>query len=132
MVHTIDIKVRGFHVDPSGHVNNARYFEFLDDARWAAFEKTIDLMQLSRDGYPIIPVNININYRHAAVINDVLTIETEINKWTRRTGVFHQIVKLKGTDTVIADADVTFVVFDNRKGKTAVLEGEILEKLKTV
>lgn len=132
MIHTIEIKVRGFHVDPSGHVNNARYFEFLDGARWAALEKTIDVMQLNRDGYPIIPVNININYRHPAVLNDELTIETEINRWARRKAVFHQVVKLKGTGTVVADADVTFVVYDTRKGKTAVLEGDILEKLKTV
>ncbi|WP_193386247.1 acyl-CoA thioesterase, partial [Yersinia pestis] len=32
-MHT-HIKVRGFHIDVFQHVNNARYLEFLEEARW--------------------------------------------------------------------------------------------------
>ena len=28
------IKVRGYHLDVYQHVNNARYLEFLEEARW--------------------------------------------------------------------------------------------------
>ena len=28
------IKVRGYHLDVYQHVNNARYTEFLEEARW--------------------------------------------------------------------------------------------------
>jgi thioesterase III len=49
MVHTIDIKVRGYHLDVFSHVNNARYLEFLEEARWAAIEKTIDLLAIARE-----------------------------------------------------------------------------------
>jgi thioesterase-3 len=37
----------------------------------------------------------------------------------------HQLVTLKDTDTVIADADVTFVLVDIRTEKAAVLEGDL-------
>jgi len=30
MIHHHEIKVRGFHTDMFGHVNNARYLEFLE------------------------------------------------------------------------------------------------------
>ncbi|SQA97049.1 Long-chain acyl-CoA thioesterase FadM [Cedecea neteri] len=34
------IKVRGYHMDVYQHVNNARYLEFLEEARWEGLEKT--------------------------------------------------------------------------------------------
>jgi thioesterase-3 len=132
MIHTIEIKIRGYHLDLFGHVNNARYLEFLEEARWAAFEKTVDLQDMARRGYAFTVVNININYRRPALMNDVLCVETEVAKWGRRSAVIHQAVKNKGTDTVVADADVTFVIVDTRKQKTAILEGEILDLLKQV
>jgi thioesterase-3 len=132
MLHTIEIKIRGYHLDLFGHVNNARYLEFLEEARWAAFEKSVDLQELARKGYAFTVVNININYRRPAFMNDVVVIETEVTQWRRRSAVIHQVVKLKGAETVIADADVTFVIFDTGKQKTAVLEGEVLEFINKV
>jgi len=132
MIHTIEIKIRGYHLDLFGHVNNARYLEFLEEARWAAFEKTVDLQDLARKGYAFTVVNININYRQPAVMNDVVCVETQISQWGRRSAVIRQVVKRQGTDTVVADADVTFVIVDTHKRKTAVLEGEILDLLKAV
>jgi thioesterase-3 len=126
MLHTIEIKIRGYHLDLFGHVNNARYLEFLEEARWAAFEKTVDLQELARNGYAFTVVNININYRRPAYMHEVVVIETEVVQWRRRSAVIHQVVKLQGTETVVADADVTFVIFDTHKQKTAVLEGEVL------
>ena len=37
------IPVRGYHLDVYGHVNNARYLEFLEEARWAYFGEHADL-----------------------------------------------------------------------------------------
>jgi thioesterase-3 len=34
------IKVRGFHLDVYQHVNNARYLEFLEEARWDGLENS--------------------------------------------------------------------------------------------
>ena len=36
------IKVRGYHADLYGHVNNARYLELLEEARWNHFENSVD------------------------------------------------------------------------------------------
>ena len=127
MIHTIDIKIRGYHLDLFGHVNNARYLEFLEEARWAAFEKTVDLEALARKGLAFTVVNININYRRPALINDVLSVETSISQWRRRSAVIRQEVKNKEGGEMAADAEVIFVIFDTRKQKTAVLEGELLK-----
>ncbi|MGD9367510.1 MAG: acyl-CoA thioesterase [Desulfobacteraceae bacterium] len=132
MIHSIEIKIRGYHLDLFGHVNNARYLEFLEEARWAAFEKTVDLEALARQGHAFTVVKININYRRPALMNDRLVVETHISKWSRRSAVVRQEVKNKVTGEIVVDADVTFVMFDTRKKKTARLEGPLLEMLQSV
>lgn len=132
MVHTIEIKVRGYHLDVYGHVNNARYLEFLEEARWAAVEDKMDLMEWASRGLVFSVVNININYRSPAFLNSLLIIETELVKVGGRSAVIHQTVKQKDNDAVVVDADVTFVISDTRTQKAVVLEGEVLEAIEAL
>lgn len=125
MSHTIEIKVRGYHLDLFRHVNNARYLEFLEEARWSFLESKGNLEFLEKGGYAFAVVNININYRRAAYMGEILQITTSVKTIGARSCVMHQLVTLKGTDTVVADADVAFVIVDTRTEKAAVLEGEL-------
>ena len=133
MVHHIEIKIRGYHLDLFGHVNNARYLEFLEEARWAMFEDQTDLQALAQKGYAFTVVNINIAYRRPAVMNDVLIVESAIHHIGRRSAVMRQTMKRKGNKAaVVAEADVTFVFLDTRQQKSALLEGELLAYLQNV
>ena len=125
MIHAIDIKVRGYHLDLYRHVNNARYLEFLEEARWSFLESKGNIDYLHERGYTFALVNINISYRRPACMGEVLRIATSVKAIGTRSCVMHQLVTLKDTDTVIADADVTFVLVDIRTEKAAVLEGDL-------
>ena len=125
MSHAIEIKVRGYHLDLFRHVNNARYLEFLEEARWNFLESKGNLEFLEESGYAFAVVNININYRRAAYMGEVLQIGTSVKSIGARSCVMRQIITLKGSDTVVADADVTFVIVDTRTEKSALLEGEL-------
>ncbi len=125
MNHTIEIKVRGYHLDLFRHVNNARYLEFLEEARWSLLESRGNLDFLEQRGYAFAVVNININYRRAAFMGEILQIATSMKTIGARSCVMHQLVTLKGADTVVADADVTFVIVDTGTDKAAPLEGEL-------
>ena len=113
------IKVRGYHIDLFGHVNNARYLEFLEEGRWSFFEDKIDLKGWKRRGLLFSVVNININYRRSATVGDVLEIRTWVSKLGDKSGTMRQEVVLKGTDTMVADADITFVMVDKKTGRAA-------------
>jgi len=52
-MHTY-IKVRGYHLDFYQHVNNARYLEFLEEARWEWLEN------LGRDADLVVMVDCQI------------------------------------------------------------------------
>lgn len=125
MSHAIDIKVRGYHLDLFRHVNNARYLEFLEEARWSFLEGTGNLDMLEGGGYAFAVVNVNINYRRAAYMGEVLRITTSVSAVGARSCVMRQLVTLQNADTVVADADVTFVIVDTRTEKAATLEGEL-------
>ncbi len=130
MIHTIEIKIRGYHLDYFGHVNNARYLEFMEEARWAAFEGKTDLHEMGRMGYAFTVVNINISYRRAALMNDVVQVETEVTRWGRRSAVIHQVIRNKATGQALTEAEVTFVIVDTRSQKAITLEGPVLAMLK--
>jgi thioesterase-3 len=113
----IEIKIRGYHIDLFGHVNNARYLEFLEEGRWSFFEGKIDLEGWKKRGLIFSVVNININYRSSASLGDVLEIRTRISRLGDKSGTMRQEVLQKGSEATVADADITFVMVDKKTGK---------------
>ncbi|MEN4699034.1 YbgC/FadM family acyl-CoA thioesterase [Pantoea agglomerans] len=123
------IKVRGYHLDVYQHVNNARYLEFLEEARWEWLEEVEAFHWLQEQKLAFVVVNININYRRPAVLGDVLTIDSEITQLNGKSGIIAQRVLLAGQETVVADAALTFVCINLRTQKAVALEGELRERL---
>ncbi|MFC3626498.1 acyl-CoA thioesterase [Vogesella amnigena] len=132
MPHQTSIKVRGYHLDLYCHVNNARYLEFLEEARWTFFEDRADLPAFLASGIALIVVNINIDYRHPATMNDELVIETSVKSVGNRSSVLHQSVRLAGSDKIAASADVTLVAYNGRQQKAIPIEGQLRELLETL
>ena len=100
-------------------------WNFWRKARWSFLEVTNNLDILEKQGYAFAVVNININYRRAACMGEILRIVTSIKSIGARRCVMHQAITLKDTDTAIADADVTFVIVDTQAEKAVRLEGEL-------
>ncbi|WP_293759899.1 thioesterase family protein [uncultured Aquitalea sp.] len=132
MTHETRIKVRGYHLDLYSHVNNARYLEFLEESRWTFFEERGDLPWFLQSGLAMVVVNINIDYRYPATMGDELAIATSVKTISTRSAVLHQRVTLAGTDKVVAEADVTFVIFDAKQNKAVALESRLKELLQSM
>ena len=128
MVHLTEIKVRGYHADFYGHVNNARFLEFLEEDRWAHLESKIDLRKLAQNGLVFLVVNINVNYRKAVPVGATLVVMTMLEKIGSRSAVFKQEIVFKGTGETAAAALVTFVLID-KSGKAVAMSGDLLEEL---
>jgi thioesterase-3 len=123
------IKVRGYHLDVYQHVNNARYLEFLEEARWQWLEEADAFNWLVEQRLAFVVVNININYRRPAVLGDVLEIDSEITQLNGKSGIIAQRVLLAGEETVVADAALTFVCIDLHSQKAVPIEGELRQRL---
>lgn len=129
MPHLTQIKVRGYHLDIYQHVNNARYLEFLEEARWSYLEDCGDVDYFHSRQLAWVIVNININYRHAATNGQTLQIATQFSKIGGKSAVIHQVVSVAGSDQIVADADITFVCLDQNTGKAVAIDGELLTRL---
>ncbi len=129
MGHTMKIKVRGYHCDFYGHVNNARYLEFLEEARWEYLENDIDLGEWQQKGLGFVVAGINIKYRRPAGLNAVLEVRSQMASLGERSGIIHQEVVMVGDEALVAVADVTFAVIDIKTGRAVPMTGEVRELL---
>ena len=126
-VTTVRIKVRGFHEDRFGHVNNARYLEFLEDARWEHLEERglTGRFFEERGIFPVV-IRLCISYRRPASLGDSLEATARVVRAGRRKVVIAQQVGFAGTGEVCVEAEVTAVFIDRKTGRPVPLSEEIL------
>lgn len=123
------VKVRGFHLDVYQHVNNARYLEFLEEARWQWLEETGLLSWLQVKQLALVAANININYRTPAFLGYQLNICSQLVKIGNKSAVIQQKIIHDKQGDMIADAELTCVCFDMNKKCSVPIDGELKEQL---
>ncbi len=125
-LHSTIIKVRGYHCDFYGHVNNARYLEMLEEARWQYLEAGLELSYWKDRGLGFVVVAVTINFLRPASPGIDLEITSETTQLEGRKGVIHQEVINRQSGKTVANADVTFAVIELKTGRAQVMEGEVL------
>ncbi|HOK03081.1 MAG TPA: thioesterase family protein [Spirochaetota bacterium] len=120
-----EIKVRGYHLDIYGHVNNARYIEFLEEARWAIFDDSDVGISIMAKGLAFTVVNINVSYKNEARVNETLVIYTEPKTFGSKSVTLSQNAFRKSDGKPVIEAEVTFVLVDRNTGKAIALDDEI-------
>lgn len=127
MTHITEIKVRGYHLDLYGHVNHARYLEFLEDARWGLMESDGSLEWFMRQGYALVVSRVDIRYLRPATMGEELRVETRLDRLLERAVVIVQRVVKAATGKLVAEAEVTVAVLHNARAQP--IAGEIAARL---
>lgn len=102
-------------LDELGHVNNARYFDYLERGRmdWyaqAQLFETIEQLHGSPQ-FGTVVVNINIDFRQECLLGETINIHTTPNRLGTKSLALRQIMVKPGGE-IAADALVTSVVMD--------------------
>ncbi len=123
----LEVTVRSTHLDVMGHVNNAKYIEFLEWGRCDELEKHgIDLWAMVKGGMGFAVVNLNVNFRREAFVGEVLVVESAFTKIrNNKIGIVEQSIRRRSNGEVVCDAEVTFLVFDLRTHKSISMPEEI-------
>ncbi|WP_293935944.1 thioesterase family protein [Iodobacter sp.] len=129
MAQTTEIKVRGYHLDLYGHVNNARYLEFLEEARWALVDESGGLEWFTNERLALVISRVDIRYKRPATMGDVLKIETRLTYIGEKEGIINQRILRLDNDKLVAEADVTFAVISAKTPGALPLDGELAERL---
>ena len=114
MAHVQDktIVISEAHLDSFGHVNNARYLELLEQARWDLITERgfgIDVIRRVKMGPTIL--EINIRFLRELNPREVVVIRSEMLSYERKVGKLRQQM-LKADGVLACEAIFTFGLFD--------------------
>ncbi len=123
MIFTTDVTIRGYHCDAYGHVNNARWVELCEGARWAWLDQDMDVSTWKEKGQGIAVIKLAVAYRRPAHAHDVVEFRCWITKLGGRSGVAHQEAVRKSTGEILIEADVTFLLIDIETGRPRAMDG---------
>ena len=123
----MNIRVRNYHLDGYGHVNNARYLEFLEEARWAFFEEHGLLSEI--DVLMLVVVRTDIRYRRAAVDGDILRFEGRLKELTSRHIILTQNIVLPSGKNAV-EAESTLMVVSAESGRSISIPEPLFTLLK--
>lgn len=109
------IEVRPTEIDALGHVNNAKYLEYLEWAREEWYQEAgIPFDELNAIGIATVVVRIEINYRKEARLGDRLLVVTEPYCKGHSSYLLQQVIYNQHQEKV-ADAIVTGVTISLEK-----------------
>ena len=108
------IRARGYELDSYGHVNNAVFFNYFEQARWELFQNKGLLDQLTSQGLFLVVVEVNIRYQHEVKLGDEVEITSTLKK-DEPFIFFDQRMKLCSTGQAIARARVKTVFVDAQR-----------------
>lgn len=123
----VETVVRSTEVDVNGHLNNAKFVEYLEWGREEWYERNgFDYARLDGMGVITVVVNISLDYRQACHQGDRLRIVT----WARSRGrssfaLAQRIERVDGT--VAADGVATLVTVDSQTRRAVGLPAEFAE-----
>jgi YbgC/YbaW family acyl-CoA thioester hydrolase len=125
METSLEIVVRPTEVDVNGHVNNAKYVEYMEWGREEWYEKNgLPYEHLLALGAITVTVNLDLNFRQECRQGEVLTILTRPGRLGRTSFVLQQEIR-KRDGVVAAQGAVTLVTIDPSSRKSRPVPGEL-------
>ncbi|MGA3012741.1 MAG: thioesterase family protein [Bacteroidales bacterium] len=121
------ITVRGYELDSYGHVNNAVYLQYLEQARWVFIKDLGILDYMNAEELLLIVIETNIRYLKEANLFDELIIESTV-KQEKPYLVFRQKIYNKKESAVVSRATVK-TLFVNKGRMPLDIPLSILKKL---
>ena len=120
-------KVFGYECDIYGHLNNANYLHYYEEARAESLEKmNLSVHRLNELGIQIYLTEIQLSFKQSLPMGEKVTIITKIDKASRATSVWKQeIIDSSGNVCNIAYVKGVFV----KNGKPTRISKELYSLL---
>jgi len=127
-MYEYQLTVRGYELDSFGHVNNAVYLNYFEQARWDIFRR-LELMDYFRQNNLMLFITeMQVRYSREAKLFDELLILTKVKKEAPYL-VFNHRMYRHGSKVKICSADVKTLLTDTEHLKYDIPEF-LLAKLK--
>ena len=128
--HRIEVRFRD--CDAMGHVNNAVYLTYFEQAR-IVLADTLGLRRsLEQAGLGLILAHASCDYKAQVVFGDVLDVGVAVTAIGRSSFTGEYEIRRVKDDSVVATGKSVQVVFDYTDGKTTVIPDVFREKLESI
>ncbi len=122
----VSISVRWRDMDAMGHVNNAKYVSFLEEAR-VRWLLGVEGVSLSDRIVPVVAAT-NVNYRLPIVWPNDIVVELFVERLGNSSvTIGHRIVDQQDESKLYSDGNVVVVWMDAQTGKSAPLPEAVRE-----
>jgi acyl-CoA thioester hydrolase len=111
--HSTRVEVRFVDIDAFGHVNNANYLSYIEQARVNYFDEIVNWpYDWSKEG--IILAKAELDYIQPIKFKDEITIYTRCSRLGNKSlDLEYRIIKMQdGKEILMADANTVLVAFD--------------------
>ena len=132
MRHESSFNIRTFHTDAFGHINNARYLEILEEARWQYAEEIglIELLRESELGFIIM--DLRIQFRRPVTEGDSICVQTQLITLGTASGEVLQKVSRVGEEKLSTRCLSHFILIERETGRSVPIDGPIRQRLEEV
>ncbi len=125
----LELVVRSWTLDMYNQVSNAKFLEFLDEARFNHFQGFFESGNLISEGLALLLVNANLDYRSAAHLGDTLEVETFVERIGEKSLTLRHTIFHKESREVVVEGSMTFVIKNLKKGHAVPISGRLMNML---
>ena len=115
--HEKNFVISEAHLDSFGHLNNARYLELFEQARWDLITERgfgIDMIRQTKSGPTIL--QLEVRFMRELSAREAVVIRTEMLSYERKIGKLRQQI-IKADGDVACEAVFTIGLFDLERRK---------------
>ncbi len=125
MIHKTTFAIRTYHTDAFGHVNNSRYLELLEEARWRYAEEIglVELLAAKELGFIIM--DMRLRFRAPIREGETLEIQTSLIALGSASGEVRQWANKLGHPQFALKSLFHFILIQRQTGASVPIEGEI-------
>lgn len=128
--HSVTIPVRFMDIDALQHVNNARYLNFLEEARIAYSQELLGIFNSIKE-LNVLVARVEIDYFRPILYGQQMKIYTRIAKMGSKSFVFDCAVTANdgNQEFIAAQANQIMVMFDVKEQKSISITNELREQI---
>jgi thioesterase-3 len=115
--HTYSLTILEGHLDTFGHVNNAKYLEILEEARWDFITSHgFGLKKIQETGKGPVILEIKMKFLKELKLREKITIESQTQSLDRLVATLRQRI-LNEAGEIMFEAEMVFGFFDTQARK---------------
>ncbi len=125
------VTVRFSDTDAMGHMNNSRFFSFMEEGRVAYFKALMQAenIQDAFKVFPFILAEIKCAFRAPVYCNDVIEVSLGITKVGTKSFVIEYELHETKSGKLVATGDSVLVMYDYKTGQSTVIPDEFRKRV---